>query len=234
VEAFHAASAFLPYNPLGDVNAPLRRSLEQFVAERVPLDTIVNVVIAPEGGISLCVAGDAVQAHRVGVEHAKSVLGAPVRRQYPVVVANCFPYDIDLWQSIKGAMCGALVTAPGGTLVVVTAAPEGHSTYPLVPHYAGRDKDELQREIRSGRVEDATQAVAGVIIGRLKERVNLALVSDGLTADDAHTMSITHFDSVAAALSDAVASLPEAEQAGSVAVIPKAGIILPLVNAGQL
>ena len=75
-------------------------------------------------------------------------------------------------------------------------------------------------------------AVAGVIIARLKERVNLVLVSDGLTAADAHTMGVTRFDSVAAAVSDAVAALPEAEQAGSVAVIPQAGIILPLMNVG--
>jgi hypothetical protein len=129
-------------------------------------------------------------------------------------------------------MCGDLVAAYGGTLVVVTDAPEGHSTYPLVPHYTSRDTDELRREIQSGRVEDANQAVAGIIIRRLKERLNLLLVSDGLTAADAHTMNITHFDSVAAAVSDAVAALPEAEQAGSVAVIPQAGIILPLVNVG--
>jgi nickel-dependent lactate racemase len=139
VDAFHSASAFLPENPLGDVDAPLRRSLEQFVAERVPLDMIVNAVITPEGKLYQCVAGHAVQAHRVGVEHAKAVFGIPVGRRYPVVVANCYPYDVDWWQSIKGAMCGDLVATPGGTLVLVTAAPEGHSTYSLVPHYTSRD-----------------------------------------------------------------------------------------------
>jgi nickel-dependent lactate racemase len=233
VEAFHAASAFLPGNPLGNIDAPLRRSLEQFVAERVPLDAIVNAVITLEGAISLCVAGDAVKAHRVGVEHARSVFGTPVHRRYPVVVANCYPYDVDWWQSIKGAMCGDLITAPDGTMVLVTAAPEGHSTYQLVPHYTGRDTDELRREIQSGWVEDANQAVAGVIIGRLKERVNLVLVSDGLTATHAQAMGITHSESVEAAVSDAVTGLPDAEQAGSVAIIPQAGIILPMVNTAR-
>lgn len=233
VDAFHAASASIPENPLGKVGAPLRRSLEQFVAERVPLDLIVNAIITLEGQIYQCVAGHAVQAHRVGVEHARSVFGTPVRRRYPVVVANCYPYDVDWWQSSKGAMCGDLTAAPGGTLVLVTAAPEGHSTYPLVPHYSSRDADALQREIEAGQVEDVNQAAAGVIMARLKERVNLVLVSQGLTAADARIMGIAYYDSVEAAVSDAVAGLPEAEQADSVAFIPQAGIILPMVNTAH-
>jgi nickel-dependent lactate racemase len=230
VDAFHAASTFIPENPLGDVNAPLRRSLEQFVTERVPLDMILNAIITLEGRVFQCVAGDAVQAHRAGVTHARSVFGTPVRRRYPVVVANCYPYDVDWWQSSKGAMCGDLVTAPGGTLVLVTSAPEGHSTYPLLPDYSGRDVLELQREIEAEQVEDVKQAAAGVIIGRLKQRVKLALVSGGLTPADARTMALPYFDSVEAAVSAAVTGLPTAERAGSVAIIPQAGIILPLVT----
>ena len=233
VDAFHAASASIPENPLGSVDALLRRSLEQFVAKRVPLDMIVNAIITLEGQIYQCVAGHAVQAHRVGVEHARSVFGTPLRKRYPVVVANCYPYDVDWWQTSKGAMCGDLVTLRGGTLVLVTAAPEGHSTYPLVPHYASRDPVELRRKIEAGQVEDVNQAAAGVITARLKERVDLALISHGLTAADARTMGITYFDSVEAAVSDAVARLPEAEQAGSVAVIPQAGIILPLLDTAR-
>jgi hypothetical protein len=82
-------------------------------------------------------------------------------------------------------------------------------------------------------VEDANQAVAGVIIGRLKERVNLVLVSGGLTETDAQTMGITFLDSAEEAISDAVTRLPEEERAGSVAVIPQAGIILPLVSTAR-
>jgi nickel-dependent lactate racemase len=233
VDAFHAASVSIPENPLGDVDAPLRRSLEQFVAERVPLDMIVNAIITLEGEIHQCVAGHAIQAHRAGIEWARSVFGTPIRKRYPVVVANCYPYDVDWWQSSKGAMCGDLVTLPGGTLVMVTAAPEGHSTYPLVPHYTSRSVEALQREVEVGQVEDVKQASAAVIIARLKERANLVLVSQGLSAADAGTMGIPYYDTVAAAVSDAVAGLPEAQQPGSVAIIPQAGIILPIVNTEE-
>ncbi len=233
VDAFHATSAFLPGNSLGNIDSPLRRSLEQFVSERVPLDAIVNAVITLEGTISECVSGDPIQAHRVGVEHAKSVFGAPVRRRYPVVVANCYPYDVDWWQSIKGAMCGDLVTQPGGTLLLVTAASEGHSTYPLVPQYAGRRPSELAGEIQSRRVADLCQATAGVIVGRLRERAKLVLISRGLSDSDAQTMGMDYCDSVEEAVSRAVGRLPPEERTGSVAVIPQAGIILPLLEAGH-
>lgn len=229
VDAFHAASAFLPVNQLGNVDSPLRRNLEEFVEEHVPLHFIVNLVITLDGQVCQCVAGHPVQAHRVGVEYAKAAFGVPVQRRYPVVVANCYPYDIDLWQSFKGAFCGDLVAEDGGTLIWVTAAPEGNSTYPLVPVYAGRDGGELIREIREGRAEDPKQAVAGVQFTTLKARLNLALVSTGLSHTDARSMGIAYHRSVEEAVTEAVERLTPSERKGSVAVIPQAGIILPLL-----
>jgi nickel-dependent lactate racemase len=230
VDAFHAASAFLPVNQLGNENAPLRYSLEQFVAERVPVHFIVNVVVTLAGQVYDCVAGHPVEAHRAGAKRARAVFGVPVGHRYPVVVANCYPYDIDLWQSFKGAFCGNLLTAGGGTLVLVTAAPEGNSTYPLVPCYAGRDMEELKHEIEAGQAEDAKQAVAGIQFGILKRQHNLSLVSGGLTQTDAATMGIPYFATAEAAMADAVGRLSASEEKGSVAVVPQAGIVLPLLR----
>ena len=230
VNAFHRVGALIPENQLGNVRSPLRRSLEHFVAERIPLHFILNAVVTLEGAIHRCVAGDPVSAHRAGVAHALEVYSVPAGRRYPVVVANCHPYDVDWWQSFKGAFCGDLLTADGGTLILVTAAPEGNSTYPLVPAYAGRDPAALVAEIEAGIVADVKQAVGGVQIGRLRQRLHLALVSDGLTAADAAAMRIPFFSSVEEAVTTAVTRLPASERAGSVAVIPQAGIVLPLVD----
>jgi nickel-dependent lactate racemase len=229
VDAFHAASAFIAPNQLGNVASPLRQSLEQFVADRVPLNFMVNVVVTLGGEIYRCVAGHPVRAHRVGVEYARAAFGVHVSGRYPVVVANCSPYDVDLWQSVKGAFCGDLLTADGGTLVLVTAAPEGNSTYPLLPRYAGCEAGVLRQQILSGQVEDAKQAVGGIQFGALKSRLRLALVSSGLTHEDAAAIGIARFDSVEDAVSDAVRRLPPAERENSVAVIPQAGIVLPLL-----
>jgi nickel-dependent lactate racemase len=229
VDTFHKVGALIPENQLGDIRSPLRRNLEHFVAERIPLHFIVNAIITLDGAIYRCVAGDPIAAHRAGVSHALEVFSVPLGRRYPIVIASCYPYDVDWWQSHKGAFCGDLLTADGGTLILVTAAPEGNSTYPLVPAYVGRDPAVLTAEIEAGAVADVKQAVAGVQIGRLKRRLRLALVSDGLTPADAATMKIPFFPSVEEALEAAVSGLPAPERTGSVAVIPQAGIVLPVV-----
>jgi nickel-dependent lactate racemase len=230
VDAFHARSAFVAQNQLGRIDAPLRRALEQFVGERAPLTFIVNVIMTPQGQLAACVAGHPLQAHRAGVKQALAVFSAPARQRYPIVVANCHPYDVDLWQSIKGIWAGDLVTADGGTLIAVTAAPEGNSTYPLVPGYAGRDPDEVKREIETGAAEDDKQAATGVMLRTLLRRIRLALVSEGLTAGDAGAMGIDHYPSVEAAVAAEIARLPIEQRPGAVGIVPRAGIVLPVIE----
>jgi hypothetical protein len=228
VDAFHLASAFVPANQLGDPDAPLRRLLEAFVARHAPLHFIVNVVLGLDGSLVACVAGDPIAAHRQGVEHARSVYGVRVGRRYPIVVANCTPYDQDLWQSIKGAWAGDLLTADGGTLILVTAAPQGSGGYPLVPYYAGIDPDLLRAELLSGKVADAMQAATGVLWGSLRRRIELAIVSRGLTVEDATAMRALYFADVEAAMAAALARLPSAQRVGAAALIPQAGVVLPM------
>ena len=228
IDAFHQASAFIPGNPLGNAEAPLRRSLEQFVAEKAPLQFIINLVLTLKGEVFACVAGGAVQAHRLGVKYAREVYGVPVERRYPVVIANCYPYDQDLWQSVKGMWCGDLLAEDGGMMVVVTAAPEGSQSYPSLPDYIGRDTEELLGELLDGKVPDPMVAATGVMISRLRQRIRLALVSAGLTRSDALAMHIPLYNTIEEAVAESVRALPVQERAGCLAALPYAGAILPI------
>ena len=230
VDAFHRQSAFIAQNQLGQIAAPLRGVLEQFVSERVPLMFIVNAIITLDGQLYACVAGHPRLAHRAGVKHALAVFSAPAKRRYPIVVANCYPYDIDLWQSIKGIWAGDLITDDGGTLIAVTAAPEGNSTYPLVPGYIGRGADGVKREIETGTALDDKQAATGVMFRTLMRRVRLVLVSEGLTAADARTMGIDYYSSVEAAAAAEIDRLPIGARAGAMGIVPQAGIVLPVIE----
>jgi nickel-dependent lactate racemase len=230
VDAFHARSACVAQNQLGQIDAPLRCALEQFVSERVPLTFIVNAILTPDDRMAACVAGHPLQAHREGVKHALRAFSAPARRRYPIVVANTYPYDIDLWQSVKGIWSGDLLTADGGTLIAVTAAPEGNSTYPLVPGYIGRDPDEVRHEIEAGTAEDAKQAATGAMFHTLMRRIRLVFVSDGLTADDAHKMGIDRYPGVEAAIAAEIDRLPIEARQGAVGIVPQAGIVLPVID----
>lgn len=234
VDAFHRASAFVTENQLGQPNPPLRRLLEAFVQEHIPLHYIVNTILTLDGALFACVAGGVVAAHRAGVTHAQSVYGVPVARRFPVVVAGCSPYDQDLWQTIKGAWAGDLITADGGTLILVTAAPEGSSNYARVPFYAGRTPSELRKAISSNRVDDAMQAATGLLWSTLRQRVNLIIVSDGLSPHEVERMGAHWRHSVEAAVEGALAALPSDQRHGAVAVIPQAGVVLPMLAPAEV
>jgi nickel-dependent lactate racemase len=228
VGEFHKAGIMIPHNQLGNLESPLRRNLESFVAEQVPLDFIVNVVTTHSGEIFQCVAGHPVSAHRVGVEYCRRVYGAAFRHRYPIVLANCHPYDVDLWQSTKGAFCGDLVTEDGGVLILLTRAPEGNSNYPLVPSCAGQPVAKTMQEVLNGTAADLKQAVTGIQFASLRERLRLVLVSDGLAAEDAESMRIEYAESLQDAVMNAIRSLPRSRHRGSFAVILCAGTTLPV------
>lgn len=233
VDAFHVRSVDLPGNPLGDIHAPLRLELEQFVAEHVPLSFILNAVTYPDGKAYQCVAGHPVAAHRLGVEYARQAYGVPVKRRYPVVVADCYPYDLDLWQSMKGLWCGELLTEDGGTLILLTRAGERLGGYNELPGYIGMNPVELQRLMAIGEATHPKEAATGVMVGRMKHRINIALVSDGFLPEDALRMGLAYFGSLEEAISSAVQRLTENERQGCVAVLSHAGTLLPLLPESE-
>jgi nickel-dependent lactate racemase len=228
VDVFHTRCAAVTHNLLGDAEGPIRRDLEQFVEERVPLHFMLNVVLTADFQVYRCVAGHFRQAHRAGVKFAQEVYGVPVARRYPIVIANSHPSFIDLWQCSKGMWTGEALVSDGGMLVLVTPCPEGINIHPLYADYMNRDPDELQAELDAGRAEDPNAAAGAIPIGRMKRRIRLGLVSTGLTRADADRMGFAYFDSVEAAIA---AQLPPGDGRGSVAVMPAAGFTIPLVSA---
>lgn len=229
VDAFHALSATQPENALGNPEAPLRLELEQFVARYVPLHFIVNVVLTPEHQVYQCVAGDALAAHRVGVAHARRAYGAAVSRRYPLVVANCYPYQQDLWQSMKGLWCGELLTQEGGALTLLTHASEGLGNYPRLPAYIGQNPERLLEELRSDRTADPKSAATGILVGRMKQRIRLGLVSQGLRLEHARVMGFDWYPHPQAAITALAGRLPAAKRLAWIALIPQAGVTLPLL-----
>lgn len=234
VNAFHARSAHLPGNPLGDVNAPLRRDLESAVAELAPLDFILNAIPTLNHQTYTCVAGHPIKAHRIGAAHAGKVFQISVRRRYPIVVAGCHPYEHDLWQSMKGLWCGDLLTADGGSLVLLTSSTEGARATPRLPGYIGMDPEALLSDLDSGRAADQKSAATGVMVGRMKKRIEISLVSSGLNRTDARSMGLSYFKSAEQALEQAAERLQPADLKGSIGIIPYAGLVLPLVDSRSL
>ena len=228
VDTFHAREADITMNQLGSLNSPIRNDLERFVGERVKLNFIVNVILTRDNEVYRCVAGDFIQAHRTGVTYSQEVYGVSVAEHYPLVIANAFPSQIDLWQSTKAIWCADMMTRDGGTLVLVTESPEGTSVYPSFPQYVGRNPDKLKLELDAGEVQDPKAAASAICIGRMKGRINFALVSSGLTQQDADTMGFAYYETV----EDAIAGeLKGPDKSNTIGVLTHGGVTLPLLPA---
>jgi nickel-dependent lactate racemase len=169
-----------------------------------------------------------VQAHRAGVKFARQVYGVPVQRRYPLVIANSYPSDIDLWQSSKGLWSGEGLVEDGGALLLVTPCPEGINVHPLYADYMNRDPDELQRELDAGQAADPNACAGAIQIGRMKRRIRFGLVSTGLSRDDAARMGFAYYDTIADAIE---AESRRAENGFAIGVMTHGGVTLPLLGA---
>ncbi|MEJ2639866.1 MAG: nickel-dependent lactate racemase [Desulfosarcinaceae bacterium] len=226
VDAFHIRSAQRTGNQLGKKDAIARQTLEKFVAEKLRLHFIVNVVMDDRHRMAHCVAGDFIAAHRRGVALAQSIYGVQVPERFPVVIANAYPMEVDFWQSTKAIYSGELITADGGLLVLVSPCPEGIDAHPKFTAYLAKAPEELMSLGENADVEDPTALAFAVGMTRMRERIRFALVSPGIPDRLAHQMRMTPYASVEAALASESGRLNK----GSIGVLTHGGTTLPLID----
>jgi nickel-dependent lactate racemase len=224
VNAFHAASADVPGNHLGNPEAPARLRMEAFVREKVPLDFIINAVLHPDGGVYRCVAGHFVTAHRKGAEYARQLYGVNVQQRYPLVIANSYPFEMDFWQCTKAFWSGELMAADNGLVVMTSPCPEGTATHPLFAEYLERDLGDLIRLLQSGDAEDPSACAFAVMFGRMRQRVRFGVIAPTLPAERVRKMGMVPFDS----LEQSVAAGAAPETPHGVAVVTHGGTTIPL------
>ena len=122
---------------LGDVeHNELRVEIEHMVRDRLGLDCIINVVPNSRRQIAGLFVGDMVAAHLAGVQFARQVYATEMPDQpVDVAICNAYPKDTEFLQ--HGLALNVLASAPrpvvkeGGTIVVVTASPEGRGYHAL-------------------------------------------------------------------------------------------------------
>lgn len=225
VETFHDRMATVTTNQLGLIEAPLRLDLEAFVADRVPLDLILNTIPDRDDNIYRCVAGHPVRAHRAGITHAQEVFGAPVERRSPVVLSHGHPHNIDFWQASKGLVSAELMAAERGSLILVADCPEGFGPHPLYAEYVGLELDELLRRIEADEVEDRVAAVEAVALCRQRQHFRIGLVSEGISPEEAATMGYTHYPTIEDAMAGELKDRPEPK----VGILTHGGVLAPRI-----
>ncbi len=226
VAAFHLQHGKAGWNMFGATDCPVRRNMEAWV-DTVGLHFIVNIVGTPDGRIFKAVAGHYVQAHRAGVEYAQELYGVKFPERVDIAVVSSHPADWDFWQATKGILPGDLLVKDGGTVILVTPCPEGIGPHPEYMTYIGDDDVAgLLARAEAGEPCDLVALPVGATVARIRQRITLALVSEGIERTEAEKAQLAYFASVDEALR---ATLPRYGSQATVAVIPLGAEIVPII-----
>jgi len=179
------------YEILGQVDNPVRCEMEQIAVES-GLKFIVNVVLNREGGVVAVVAGDVVAAHRAGIEIARPIYTVELEERPDIVLAGSHPADRDLWQGFKPVNnCGMLVK-DDGTLILIIPAPEGIAPdHPYLVELGQTPGDEVCEMVERGEIADGVAAATYLALDQTRKRVNIILVTHGITEDEAAQIGLT-------------------------------------------
>jgi nickel-dependent lactate racemase len=122
-----------PASQVGEyANNPARQDIEE-IGQMIGVHLALNAILNQDKQIVHALAGEPRAVMRSGVELSRQVCQVGVGEPYGLVISSPggHPKDINLYQSQKGLAHAALVTHPGGTVILVAACPEGAGS----PHY---------------------------------------------------------------------------------------------------
>jgi len=193
------------YEILGNPENDVRHEMED-IAIRSGLKFIVNVVLDAAGAVAGVVAGDVVKAHRAGVAIARPIYTIDLEEKADIVVASSHPADRDLWQGFKPVNnCGMLVK-DGGTLILMIPAPEGIAPdHTQLVDFGTMPAAEVMALVNAGKVKDEVAAATYLAFDTTRRRLNVMLVSDGISNAEAARIGITSTTNFDEALATALA-----------------------------
>jgi nickel-dependent lactate racemase len=107
------------YNMIGTLpeDNPMRLDLEEAGRMIDGPTFIINTVLDHKLEPVAVIAGDAVEAHRAGVEICRGIYGVEIPRQADVVISSAYPMDQELRQAGKGVLNVAGACKPGGVIL---------------------------------------------------------------------------------------------------------------------
>ncbi len=215
------------YEILGDLDSPVRQEIDE-IGSKTGLTFILNTVINGHHGVVRVVAGHPIAAHREGVKTSREVYGVHIAGLADVVVAGAKPAERDLWQGFKPLNAAGMTVRAGGEVVLVIPAPEGLSPdHPAIMDFGLTPNAEVLARVARGEVEDEVAAATYMAMNVTRTRARVTLVSDGITPDDAHKLSLGLERDLDRAIK---AALGRAGAGARVGIITQAADLLPIVR----
>lgn len=203
---------------------PVREDIEE-AGKICHVDFIVNVVLDGKKEIINAVAGDPIQAHRVGCAFLDKLYKCPIEKQADIVIVTPggFPKDINLYQAQKALDNAGHAVRDGGMIIWVASCKEGFGEEHFEEWMTGHEKssdmiDHIRREFVLGGHKAAA-------IAMILERARILLISD-LPDDLVRSIFLEPCHSIDEALAEAYKTLGEDAKA---IVMPYGGSTLPVL-----
>ncbi|MBE3063961.1 MAG: nickel-dependent lactate racemase [Spirochaetes bacterium] len=211
----------------GIADNPIRREMEA-IGEQAGLRFIVNVVLGADGRPRQYFCGDPREAFREGSRESLRLASVEVEPA-DIVVADSWPFDIDLWQACKAVSVAELVARPGGTIILVTPCPEGLSRHAEEIRGIGYLRaSEVVRRVADGSIGSLAIACHLMALGRILERGELLVVSPGLGPELCAEVGLAFAPSV----SDAIAKARSRQGKGAtVGILEHPCTMVPVVRS---
>lgn len=161
-------------------NNPIHRDMV-WAAEKAGLAFILNVVLNGHKEVIRAVAGHAVQAHEAGCAFLEGLCGVKAAPADIVITTNGgYPLDQNIYQSVKGMTAAEATVKPGGVIIMLSKANDGHGGRAFCDELtAGDDMDVLMTGILArGRGETLPDQWQAQIMIRILQRARLIFISD--------------------------------------------------------
>jgi lactate racemase len=200
------------------------------------LDFIVNAVYDAEEDVAAVVAGDFVEAHKVGIGLCVNQLGIPFTQFADVTIMSSSPYT-DGPQVLKPLSASNMITRKGGAIIVLASRIKGGQFAPSLLEifdcaFAQAAGD--PKKLVMGHVREKTAIVPEVPMDfnsalnctlLYVSRNRMLLVSNDADEAQAAKLGFEYAVSLQEAIDVVARDLPRA----TVNILPAAGYVLPLV-----
>ena len=105
---------------------PARQDIEE-IGQKMGIHFALNAILNQSKSIVHVLAGEPRAVMRTGIPLSREACQVAVPSKYSLMISSPggHPKDINLYQSQKGLAHAALVTKPGGRVILVAACPEG-------------------------------------------------------------------------------------------------------------
>ena len=188
VGEMHLLSARLRRSFLG-IEKNEVRDLMDLVANRAGLRGLVELAVDGRGEPTWVGAGYVGEVFKEGVREAKRVYEVESPGALDFVIASSYPADLEFWQAHKSLYPADMVLRDGGTLILLTPCPEGVAkTHPEVVELAGLPPEEIDKRVREGLVRDPVGAANSIVWSKIRSRIKIVVVSDGISENEAKSM----------------------------------------------